>query len=98
MIDQLKAALGDWLEDVTLQNSIGEAGYAHGKLVFDILTMAVGISELNAFFKTGKLSIAAVSIIKALSKVDRILVREAGVWKKLTELPVQVHHLLTRYG
>ncbi len=63
-----------------------------------------GLEVIGAFGAATHYSRAARSLlhtprrISTVPKIERILVQKNGSWKKLTELPIQNHHFLTKYG
>jgi RHS repeat-associated protein len=75
--------------------------YATGYGAWTVLSMFIGVGELNSLVKTGKMSkITALftSKLSKASKIERTVVVKSGVLKRLTDLPIQSHHLLTKYG
>ncbi len=64
----IKKEFGEWLDQTTFQGTAAEAGYQHGKLIFDGLTALVGVSEVKYLLKTGEFSLSGKKLL--------------GVWKK----------------
>ncbi len=56
VIDGVKSSFGEWW-DVVAQGggTNGERGYAHGKLVFDVVSLFVGTGELKGLMKGSKI-------------------------------------------
>ncbi len=63
--NSIKTQLGDWFSDVTFESTTGEAGYAHGKMVFDVLLGCIGVSEIKYLLRKGSFSVSALRKIAA---------------------------------
>ncbi len=60
LIRSLKDAIGDWWQELTFEGTSGEAGYQHGKLLFDVILTILGIGAIKHFLKTGRFTSAAL--------------------------------------
>jgi hypothetical protein len=63
----IKSGLSAWLDEVSFQESTGQAGYAHGKVAFDILLSLVGFTEIKYLLRTGEFSFMALRKIALAS-------------------------------
>ena len=68
---------------MSFEGTDAEAGYQHSRAALQILTMFVGVGEITALMKTGKLSATAIKTLrkglKGLSKQGlKRLVRKSG--------------------
>ena len=75
----MKKHMSDFLDDATFQNDMDSAGYIHGKLTFDVLSMVFGIGEINAILKTGTFSAGL------LTKINRFKSAVNGIGKIVTK-------------
>jgi len=76
--NSVKEAFGQWWDAVSFQKGGDEAGYQHGKLVFDILTSVIGVGEAKVLLQTGRLSKAALAELKNGEKMFAAL-KSAGL-------------------
>ncbi|MCU0335130.1 MAG: hypothetical protein MUF62_08775 [Chitinophagaceae bacterium] len=75
----IKSALGAWWNEVTFGGSNAEAGYTHGKLVFDVVSMFIGVGEVKGFLKAGKLADEAAALIRqGIEEAGEALGQKAG--------------------
>ncbi len=65
--DSLGGTFVVWWSELNNEHTEGEAGYQHGKLLFDVLSMFIGVGEIKGLLKTGAFSKKALSKIKKLS-------------------------------
>lgn len=68
MYANIKKEFGEWFDQTTFQGTAAEAGYSHGKLIFDGLTAFIGVSEVKYLMKTGNFSKNALKLIVKKSK------------------------------
>ncbi|WP_353779230.1 papain fold toxin domain-containing protein [Winogradskyella sp. 3972H.M.0a.05] len=54
----VKESIGEFKDDATFQNSPSDAGYAHGQLLVRVLETLGASKNIQAFLKTGRLSIS----------------------------------------
>jgi hypothetical protein len=65
----IKDATSNWFDAATFQKTNVQAGYEHGKIVFEILGALVGIEEVKALVNTGKFSLEATQVINRVKGV-----------------------------
>lgn len=62
--------IGEGWEDFTFENGQDDAGYLHGKIIFEILTALVGVAEVKALLKGGQGVKGLLKAAKAGIKVN----------------------------
>jgi len=69
IFNSIKAAVGNWFEEITFQKTNVQAGYEHGKIVFEILGALVGVTEVKTLLSTGKFSASALTKIASTKEL-----------------------------
>lgn len=64
----IQDAIGTWVDDVTGKNGADNAGYAHGKIAFEVIAAVVAVEEMNLLLKGGKFSKEGLDLIKKNAK------------------------------
>ena len=69
--DSVGNAMGSWWSELTFKGTEAEAGYQQGKVAFDVLSMFIGVGEIKALLKTGKLSAGALRRLKIANEISQ---------------------------
>lgn len=70
IMTKIQAEMSNWFDQVTFDKTLAEAGYQHGKILFEVLGALVGVAEVKALLKFGQFSATALSAIR---KVDGVI-------------------------
>ncbi len=73
---QISTLFDGYVDDISSLDSQGR--YLQGKLIFDIAGFFIGVSEINAFIKTGKITSATLKGLQKLAKGGKKLVLAIG--------------------
>ncbi len=63
IFNTIKTEVADWFDAATFQKTNVQAGYAQGKIVFEILGAFLGVAEVKALLKTGQFTASAAAKI-----------------------------------
>jgi hypothetical protein len=88
IFDAMKSELGEWFDDASGQNGRDNAGYAQGKIVFDVLISFVGVGEAKALLKTNNKAQAFVKLMKKARRFERKIlgqIKKSGKYGKVVE-------------
>lgn len=86
MYANIKKELGVYFDQVTGKGTNAEMGYQHGKLVFDVLTMFIGVGELKALVKTGEFSSNALNLLRKSKKQLIRMLKPCGCFTAGTQV------------
>ncbi|TGD56848.1 polymorphic toxin-type HINT domain-containing protein [Flavobacterium humi] len=78
MYASIKKEIGVWFDQSTFQGTPAEAGYQHGKILFDVLSMFIGVGEVKAFVKTGEFSADALKLLRRSRKAIVKMLKPCG--------------------
>jgi hypothetical protein len=67
MYDQIGEMLGEWLDETIGNNTPAVAGHSHGKILYTIITMFIGVKEVSLMLQGGRQGIRSLQLIKNMA-------------------------------